>query len=355
MPTTSNSLSKYLAQALSKDAHGTTLTKLIMEMTKAFKDIATLSSQGALAEATGSLDTINVQGETQKRLDVLSNNVFIETLQVSGCVAGLASEEVDDPVPIQSPYQRGPFLAIFDPLDGSSNIDGNVSVGSIFSILEAPIQGEPVLKDYLKPGTKQVAAGYALYGPATILVLTVGQGTHGFTLDHNTGEFLLTHNNIKIPEKTNEYAINASNARFWEPPVARYIGECNAGKTGPRGRDFNMRWIASMVAEVHRILIRGGIFMYPKDTKDPTKPGRLRLMYEANPMAMVVEQAGGLASTGRKPILEVQPELIHQRVPVVLGSKLEVEQVIRYHQEYDQGIEQFSYPLFHDRGIIQSN
>ena len=352
MPATQNSLSNYLVQSLSKHSNGTTLIKLINDLTSAFKGIAHLSSQGALAGATGSLDTTNVQGETQKRLDVLSNNVFIETLQTSGCVAGLASEEVDDPVPIQSPHQRGPFLAIFDPLDGSSNIDGNVSVGSIFSILEAPLQGEPVLVDYLKPGTKQVAAGYALYGPATILILTVGQGTHGFTLDDNSGEFLLTHSNIKIPEATNEYAINSSNARFWEPPVVRYINECNAGKTGPRARDFNMRWIASMVAEVHRILIRGGIFMYPKDSKDPTKPGRLRLMYEANPMAMVVEQAGGLASTGRKPIMDIQPELIHQRVPVILGSKLEVEQVIRYHQEYDQGIEEYSQPLFHDRGII---
>lgn len=354
MPITPNSLSGYLAQSLLRHPNSSTLTKLIIEITGACTRIATLSSKGALAGATGSLDTTNVQGETQKRLDVLSNNAFIETLQASGCVSGLASEEEDDPVSIQPPFQRGPFLAIFDPLDGSSNIDGNVSVGSIFSILEAPVQGELTLKDYLKPGSKQVAAGYALYGPATILVLTVGQGTHGFTLDRDSGEFLLTHNNIKIPETTNEYAINASNARFWEPPVARYISECNAGKTGPRSRDFNMRWIASMVAEVHRILIRGGIFMYPKDTKDPSKPGRLRLMYEANPMAMVVEQAGGLASTGRKPILDIQPELIHQRVPVILGSKHEVEQVLRYHQEYDQGIEQFSYPLFHDRGIIQS-
>lgn len=308
-----------------------------------------------LGGATGSMETTNVQGETQKKLDVLSNTAFVNTFEMGGLVAGVASEEMDDPFPVRAPHQRGPFLAIFDPLDGSSNIDGNVSVGSIFSILRAPEGREPVMEDYLKPGTEQVAAGYALYGPATLLVITVGKGTHGFTLDREVGNFILTHPDIQIPADTSEFAINTSNERFWEPPVSRYIGECKAGKTGVRERDFNMRWIASMVAEVHRILIRGGIFLYPRDTKDPSKPGRLRLMYEANPMSMVVEQAGGMSSTGRERIMEVVPTQIHQRIAVILGSRHEVARVVQYHEEHDAGKgEPFSSPLFSERGLYRN-
>jgi fructose-1,6-bisphosphatase I len=223
---------------------------------------------------------------------------------------------------------------VFDPLDGSSNVDINISVGTIFSILRAPVANRAAgAADFLQAGVKQVCAGYALYGSSTMLVLTTGHGVNGFTLDREVGEFLLTHPDMRIPEDTREFAINASNQRFWEPPVRRYVEECLQGKEGPRGRDFNMRWVASMVAEVHRILTRGGIFMYPRDTKDPGKPGKLRLLYEANPMSLIVEQAGGLSSTGYQRILDIAPEGLHQRVPVILGSKNEVEVVVGYHRQ----------------------
>jgi fructose-1,6-bisphosphatase I len=246
----------------------------------------------------------------------------------------MASEEMDDVYPIPDGYPVGKYLLVFDPLDGSSNIDVNISVGTIFSILRCP-DGvtKPTAKDFLQPGTRQVCAGYALYGPATMLVMTTGQGVNGFTLDRNVGEFILTHTNMRVPESTREFAINASNTRFWEPPVKRYIDECLAGKDGPRKENFNMRWVASMVAEVHRILTRGGIFLYPKDTKDPKKEGRLRLMYEANPMSFIIEQAGGVSSTGRERIMDLKPHDLHQRVPVILGSKQEVERVVAYHKE----------------------
>jgi fructose-1,6-bisphosphatase len=248
-------------------------------------------------------------------------------------VAGIASEENDEPL---SNPKGGSFLCLFDPLDGSSNIDVNVSVGTIFSILSTTPNTMLTVSDYLRTGRQQIAAGYAIYGPATMLVFSLGHGTHGFTFDTASGEFILTHPDIQVPADTSEFAINASNERFWEPPVSRYISECKQGKTSVRGRDFNMRWIASMVADVHRILMRGGVFMYPKDTKDPSKPGRLRLMYEANPMTFVVEQAGGLGSTGRQRILDVQPESIHQRIPVILGSKNEVERIENYHRDHDR-------------------
>jgi fructose-1,6-bisphosphatase I/sedoheptulose-1,7-bisphosphatase len=246
---------------------------------------------------------------------------------------------------------------VFDPLDGSSNIDVNVSVGSIFSILRAPqdvidsgrdIQAE----DFYQPGATQAAAGYALYGPTTMLVLTVGNGVNGFTLDPSLGQFKLTHHNIQIPTDTQEFAINASNSRFWEAPVKRYVDECLAGKTGPRGKDFNMRWIASMVAEAHRILMRGGVFMYPRDTKDPSKPGRLRLLYEANPIGMIMEQAGGRASTGSVPVLTVKPTSLHQRIGLVFGSKNEVERIERYHAE-PQAYKDEANPLFSERSLFR--
>ncbi len=348
-------LSKFLIENVSGSQDGAALAALLVDVAAAIKAIAALSGKGALGGATGSLETVNVQGETQKRLDVLSNTAFVNTFERGGLVAGVASEEMDDPFPIKPPHTRGPFLAIFDPLDGSSNIDSNVSVGSIFSILNAPETGEPQTADYLQPGLNQVAAGYALYGPATLLVLTVGKGTHVFTLDREVGNFILTSPNIQIPADTSEFAINTSNERFWEPPITRYVNECKAGKTGPRERDFNMRWIASMVAEVHRILMRGGIFMYPRDTKDVTKPGRLRLMYEANPMGFIVEQAGGRASTGRERIMEIVPSEIHQRVPVILGSRDEVDRLTRYHHEYDAGTDtSYESPLFSERGLYRS-
>jgi fructose-1,6-bisphosphatase I / sedoheptulose-1,7-bisphosphatase len=328
---------------------------LLIDVAAAVKTISALVGKGALSGFSGALDSTNVQGEVQKKLDVLTNDAILHHCEWGGQLAGMASEEMDDPYRIPDEYPRGRYLLIFDPLDGSSNSDVNVSVGTIFSILQRATAGDAETADYLRPGYEQIAAGYAVYGPATMLVLTVGTGTHGFTLDRESGNFILTHPDIRVPEDTREFAINTSNERFWEPPVQRYVAECKAGKTGVRGADFNMRWIASMVAEVHRILLRGGIFMYPKDSKDPSKPGRLRLMYEANPMAMLIEQAGGAASTGRQRILDVVPETLHQRVPVILGSKNEVERVARYHAEYEAGTDRpFVSPLFSERSLYRN-
>ncbi len=346
-------LSKFLIQETDGTEGARDLAALLVDVAAAVKAISAMTAKGALAGVLGSLESENVQGEVQKKLDVLSNTAFVNTFQMGGLVAGLASEEMDEPIAV-SRKDSGGFLAVFDPLDGSSNIDVNVSVGSIFSILRSPKDRLPELADYLQPGSRQLAAGYAIYGPSTMMVLTVGKGTHGFTLDREVGNFILTHPDIQVPADTSEFAINTSNERFWEPPVQRYVAECKAGKTDVRGRDFNMRWIASMVAEVHRILMRGGIFMYPKDTKDPSKPGRLRLMYEANPMGMVIENAGGFASTGRSRILDVQPDTIHQRIPVILGSRNEVERIERYHQEYDSGTDKaYTSPLFKERSLFQ--
>jgi fructose-1,6-bisphosphatase I len=309
-------------------------TGLLNDIVTACKAISNAVNKGALVGIMGALESQNVQGEVQKKLDVIANEIMIRANEWAGHLAGMASEEMDAPYAIPDKYPLGKYLLLFDPLDGSSNVDVNISVGSIFSILRAPVPNRPAgLNDFLQPGVKQVCAGYALYGSSTMLVLTLGHGVNGFTLDREVGEFILTHPNMTIPEDTREFAINASNRRFWEPPVQRYVEECLAGKEGPRGKDFNMRWVASMVAEVHRILTRGGIFMYPRDTKDPAKPGRLRLMYEANPMALIVEQAGGAASTGYERILDIQPEGLHQRVPVILGSRNEVEVVVGYHRQ----------------------
>jgi fructose-1,6-bisphosphatase I len=311
-------------------------TSLLNDVVTACKVISNLVNHGALVGVLGSAGTENVQGETQKKLDILSNEVFIKSNEWAGHLAAMASEEMDDIYPIPSQYPRGKYLLTFDPLDGSSNIDVNVSVGTIFSILRCPGGGEaPSVRDFLQAGTQQVAAGYALYGPSTMMVLTTGNGVNGFTLDQNIGEFILTHPKMKIPSDTREFAINVSNMRFWEPAVRRYVQECLDGKEGPRGDDFNMRWIASMVAEVHRILTRGGVFMYPMDSKMKEKGqgGKLRLLYEANPMSFIVEQAGGGSITGTERILELQPESLHQRVPVILGSKNEVERILDYHKQ----------------------
>ena len=330
---------------------------LVLDVAMACKAIARIVAFGTLADTVGTSmpngigadvngangagplgGQVNVQGEVQKPLDVLSNEIFVRMNEWNGHLAGLASEEMDEARQIPNSYPRGKYLLVFDPLDGSSNIDVNVSVGSIFSVLRAPddviASGRDVTEaDFLQPGAAQVAAGYAIYGPSTMLVLSVGNGVAGFTLNPNLGEFVLSHADIRVPEETQEFAINTSNSRFWEPPVKRYVDECLAGKTGPRGKDFNMRWIASMVAEAHRILMRGGVFLYPRDTKDPAKPGRLRLLYEANPVGYLVEQAGGRASTGRQPILGVKPSTLHQRIGFVFGSKSEVERIERYHHE----------------------
>ena len=335
------------------------LNALLLDVAIACKGIARAVAQGELgadpASANADAGDVNVQGEVQKRLDVISNQMFLRQTEWSGNLAGMASEEMAQPYPIPARYPRGKYLLVFDPLDGSSNLDVNGAVGSIFSILRAPPEvvgahRDLTEADFLQPGTCQVAAGYALYGPVTMLVLSVGSGVVGFTLDAHIGEFKLTHPNIAVPEDANEFAINTSNSRFWEPPVKRYIDECLAGRSGPRGKDFNMRWIASMVAEAHRILMRGGIFMYPRDTKDPSKPGRLRLLYEANPIGFIMEQAGGRASTGRQNVLGVAPSSLHQRIGLVFGSRNEVERIERYHQEPAR---KAPAPLFAERSLFR--
>jgi len=308
-------------------------TGLLNDVVVAIKTISNAVNKGALIGVMGALDSENIQGETQKKLDVITNEMMIRNNEWAGHLAGMASEEMDEVYPIPTQYPLGKYLMVFDPLDGSSNVDINISVGTIFSILRATVPNRAAVEaDFLQPGVKQVCAGYALYGSSTMLVLTTGHGVNGFTLDRDIGEFILSHPDMKIPPDTKEFAINASNQRFWEAPVQRYVAECLEGSTGPRGRDFNMRWVASMVAEVHRILTRGGIFMYPRDTKDPGKAGKLRLLYEANPMSFIVEQAGGVSSTGYERIMEMTPENLHQRVPVILGSKNEVEVVLGYHK-----------------------
>ena len=337
------------------------LNALLLDVSMACKAIARIVAFGQLDDAMGSAPpppggAVNVQGEVQKPLDVLSNELFIHMNDWSGHLAGMASEEMDEPKQIPAAHARGKYLLVFDPLDGSSNIDVNVSVGSIFSVLRAPQDvvdsGRDVTEaDFLQPGATQVAAGYALYGPTTMLVLTVGNGVAGFTLNPNLGEFMLTHRDIQVPADTHEFAINSSNSRFWEPPVKRYVDECLAGKPGPRAKDFNMRWIASMVAEAHRILMRGGVFLYPRDNKDPAKPGRLRLLYEANPIGFIIEQAGGRASTGRQPMLGVKPTELHQRIGLVFGSKNEVERIERYHHE--PAAKERGNPLFAERGLFR--
>ena len=312
------------------------LRLLIEVVARACKGISVAVGKGALGGVLGDAGTGNVQGEAQKKLDVLSNEILLEANAWGGHLAACASEEMDHCQPIPDRYPRGNYLLLFDPLDGSSNIDVNVSVGTIFSVLRCP-DDVPEVRDehFLQPGSGQVAAGYCIYGPSTMLVLTIGHGTHAFTLDREAGSFLMTRRDIRIPEQTKEFAINMSNQRHWEAPMQDYVRDLLAGKEGPRGKDFNMRWIASMVAEVHRILTRGGIFIYPWDRKDPSKAGRLRLMYEANPMSLLIEQAGGAATNGRQRMLDVTPTELHQRVPVFLGSKDEVETATRYHLDHD--------------------
>lgn len=315
------------------------LSLLIEVVARACKRIAASIGKGALGGVLGEAGSDNVQGEAQKKLDVISNEILLEANAWGGHLAACASEEMADPQPIPDAYPKGGHLLMFDPLDGSSNIDVNVSIGTIFSVLHRPADhGENVdVEEFLQPGTHQVAAGYVVYGPSTELVLTVGHGTHVFTLDREVGSFLLTGRDVKIPASTSEFAVNMSNQRYWEPAMQRYVADLLTGKDGPRGRDFNMRWVGSMVADVHRILTRGGIFSYPLDAKTRAQGGKLRLMYEANPMAFIVEQAGGAASTGRQRMLSVEPQALHQRVPVFLGSREEVAVAERYHRETDAG------------------
>ena len=328
-----SSLSRYLVeQQRAKQNIPPELRLLLEVVARACKGISHAVNKGALGGVQGSAHSENVQGEVQKKLDIIANEVLIEANEWGGHLAAMASEEMDTIYVVPNRYPQGEYLLLFDPLDGSSNIDVNVSIGTIFSVLKKPESSDAVSEaDFLQPGHTQVAAGYCVYGPQTSLVLTVGDGVAMFTLDREQGSFVLTQENVRIPEDTREFAINMSNMRHWDKPVADYIAECLAGSNGPRGKDFNMRWVASMVADVHRILTRGGVFMYPWDKREPDKPGKLRLMYEANPMGWLVEQAGGMATDGKQRILDIQPTLLHQRVSVVLGSKNEVARVTAMH------------------------
>lgn len=322
-------ISEFLKQNLQGE-HSIALNAILSDVTDACKKIAVTIDKGALADSMGNLGYENVQGEVQKALDVITNDILIEVCQQSGYVAGMASEELAEVIEIDDKHKKnGRYLLLFDPLDGSSNVNVNISVGTIFSILKSA-KNKPDLADYLQPGAAQICAGYALYGTSTMLVLTTGNGVNGFTLDADLNEFLLTHPNMQIAKETQEFAINMSNYRFWREPVQRYIDECLQGEEGERKKDFNVRWVASMVADVHRILVRGGIFMYPADTK--FRSGKLRLMYEANPMSFIVEQAGGASTTGLQRVLDVQPSGMHQRVPVMMGCKSEVDRISAYHQ-----------------------
>jgi fructose-1,6-bisphosphatase I/sedoheptulose-1,7-bisphosphatase len=328
---------------------------LILDVALACKAISRLVARGELAGVLGAAGATNVQGEQQQRLDVRANDTFLRAAEWGGHVAGMVSEELEEPYLLPGAYPRGKYLLSFDPLDGSSNIDVNLSVGSVFSILRSPNPGvDAVVEDYLQPGAQQVAAGYAIYGPSTMLVLSVGRGVHGFTLEPSLGEFILTHPDMRVPTSGSEFAINSSNYRFWEPAVRRYVDECLAGTSGPRERDFNMRWVASLVAEAHRILNRGGVFLYPRDSKKAGAAGRLRLLYEANPIGFLIEQAGGRASTGRKPLLEIQPTDIHQRVGFVFGAADEVARIEAYHAEsYDDPDPNI--PLYAQRGLFRTS
>ena len=347
------SLSRYLVEQQRDKGHIPADLRLLLEVVaRACKSISHAVNKGALGGVLGSAESENVQGEVQKKLDIIANEVLLEANEWGGHLAAMASEEMDSIYLVPNRYPQGEYLLMFDPLDGSSNIDVNVSIGTIFSVLKKADDSQGVTEqDFLQPGKNQVAAGYCVYGPQTTLVLTVGDGVAMFTLDREQGSFVLTQENVQVPADTKEFAINMSNMRHWDEPVRRYIDECLQGKEGPRGKDFNMRWIASMVAEAHRILMRGGVFMYPRDTKDPSKPGRLRLLYEANPVGFIMEQAGGRASTGQVPMLSVQPTSLHQRIGLVFGSKNEVERIERYHAEPPKQ-DSFA-PLFGERSLFR--
>ena len=332
------SLTRYLVEQQRVDGLIPGQLRLLLEVVaRACKRISQSVNKGAIGDVLGTAGSENVQGEVQKKLDIIANEVLIEANEWGGHLAAMASEEMDGIYVVPNRYPQGEYLLLFDPLDGSSNIDVNVSIGTIFSVLRKVGHSRGVSEDdFLQPGRQQAAAGYCVYGPQSTLVLTVGDGVAVFTLDRETGSWLLTQDQVRIPDDTKEFAINMSNLRHWAPPVRRYIDECLAGSTGPRAKDFNMRWVASMVADVHRILTRGGVFLYPWDQREPDKPGKLRLLYEANPMAFLVEQAGGAASDGHTRILDLQPTKLHERVAVALGSKNEVERFAAYHQQDTQ-------------------
>jgi fructose-1,6-bisphosphatase len=326
---------------------------LLNAVATAVKIIANQVNKGALVGSVGA-PTTDGREAVRPNLEAISHEVIISQTEWTGHLAAMASDEKEDIYAIPDRYQRGKYLLVFDPLDGSGNLDVNMSVGTIFSILRSPSPGdEASVETFLQPGVDQVGAGFALYGPSTMLVLTTGSGVDGFTLDRDIGAFILTHPQMHIPEETSEFAINSSNERFWEPPVRRYVQECLAGRTGPREKDFNMRWVASLVAEAFRILTRGGVFLDPTDSKDPDTPGRMRLMHEVNPIAYIIEQAGGLASTGHDRVMEVTPSALHQHMPLIFGSCREVERIERYHRDHvEPSDNDFDASLFNTRSLF---
>ena len=330
------SLTQYLVEQQREQGHIPGQLRLLIEVVaRACKRIAIAVNKGALGDVLGSAGSENVQGEVQKKLDVIANEVLVEANEWGGHLAAMASEEMDSIHVVPNRYPQGEYLLLFDPLDGSSNIDVNVSIGTIFSVLKKVGHARGISEeDFLQPGRQQVAAGYCVYGPQTTLVLTVGHGVAMFALDREQGSFVLTQDEVRIPDETKEFAINMSNMRHWAEPVRRYIDECLAGREGPRGKDYNMRWVASMVADVHRILTRGGLFMYPWDKREPDKPGKLRLLYEANPMSFLVEQAGGLSTNGHRRIMDLAPTKLHERVSVILGSRQEVQRLMDLHAQH---------------------
>ncbi len=355
MPTGGRStLTQFLIETRRR-AHGVTgdFEGLVTDVALACKAIAHRVAHGTLADHGDAIGRVNVHGESQIPLDVLANNIFLRATEWGGHVAGMVSEELEDVYVLPPAYPRGKYLLLFDPLDGSSNVDVNMTVGSIFSVLRAPTPGEDARpEDFLQPGTEQVCAGYAVYGPCTMMVITLGHGTHGFTLDPELGDWVLSHERLLIPATPREFAIHASNSRFWEPAVKRYVDECLAGKDGPRGADYNMRWIASLVAEAHRVLMRGGVFLYPRDTKVPHKAGRLRLLYEINPISFLIEQAGGMASNGHGRSMDIVPLALHQRAGFIFGSSDEVLHIEQLHRELPP--DDYASPLFGHRGLFQA-
>ena len=340
-------LSKFLIEQLGDSPEHGQMAALLVDVAAAIKGVAAMTAKGALGGG------VRTDGR-KSRLEVMAHEEVLRSCEWGGLVAGMTSRRAESPHPIPPEYKRGRYLLLFDALTGAANFDLNVSVGSVFSVVPHDHDAAPELADYLRPGREQLAAGYAIYGPATMLVLTVGKGTHGFTLDREVGNFILTHPDLRITEDTAKFAVNTGNERFWEPPVRRYVDECKAGASGIRGRDFSMRWIASMVADVHRILMRGGVFMCPRCHKDAERPGDVQLLHEANPIAFLVEQAGGLATTGRRRVLDVTPKSLHEETPLIFGSRNEVERIERYHKEYDAGTDKpYESPLFKERSLFR--
>jgi len=345
-------LSKFVIEQLQdQDDHGQ-LAALLVDITAAVKAIAAMTAKGGLGGYWGRVPASGSHGSGPMKLELMAHEEILRSCEWGGQLAGMMSRKMDRPHAIPEDYKRGKYLLLYDPLGASSNFDLNGSVGTIFSVLPHA-GGEPRLEDYLRPGRELAAAGYAIYGPATMLVLTVGKGTHAFTLDREIGNFVLTHTDLRVSADTDEFAVDMSNERYWEKPVQRYVTECKDGRAGVREREFNMRWIASVVADVHRILMRGGVFMDPRGVNDPPRRSGLRLQYVANPMALIVEQAGGLASTGREPLLDLIPGDMKEHAPVVLGSRNEVERIVRYHREFDEGTEPYVSPLFNERSLFR--